>query len=177
MKKFIVFAVVLALLVPAAAFAATEFSLGGFIKLDAMWDSNNAVGKNLTALPTRNNDVSGTHGRMKIIAQGSRFSFTIKGPKLWGADITGFIEMDFDVSERSLNAAYNTNFTPRLRHAMFRFNWPTSELLFGQYWSMFCEWYAEAAEDACLQMTGTPTHRLAQIRFTQKFMEDWTVPA
>ncbi len=39
MKKFIVFAVVLALLVPAAAFAVTEFSLGGFIKLDAMWDS------------------------------------------------------------------------------------------------------------------------------------------
>ena len=49
MKKFIVFAVVLALLVPAAAFAATEFSLGGFIKLDAMWDSNNAVGKNINA--------------------------------------------------------------------------------------------------------------------------------
>ena len=57
---------------------------------------------------------------------------------------------------------------------MFRFNWPTSELLFGQYWSMFCEYYAESAEDGPLQMTGTPTHRLAQIRFTQKF-SDWTV--
>ncbi len=44
MKKFIVFAVVMALLVPAAAFAdGTEFSLGGFIKLDAMWDSNKVV--------------------------------------------------------------------------------------------------------------------------------------
>ena len=49
MKKFIVFAVVLALLVPAAAFAATEFSLGGFIKLDTMWDSDNGVGKNINA--------------------------------------------------------------------------------------------------------------------------------
>ena len=39
MKKFIVFAVVLALLVPSLAMAGTEFSLGGFIKLDAMWDS------------------------------------------------------------------------------------------------------------------------------------------
>ena len=58
---------------------------------------------------------------------------------------------------------------------MFRFNWPTSELLFGQYWSMFCEWYAESAEDGPLQMTGTPTARLAQIRFTQKFLGDWTV--
>ena len=58
---------------------------------------------------------------------------------------------------------------------MFRFNWPTSELLFGQYFSMFCEWYAESAEDGPLQMTGTPTARLAQIRFTQKFLSDWTV--
>ena len=47
MKKFIVFAVVLALLVPSLAMAATEFSLGGFIKLDAMWDSDNGVGKNI----------------------------------------------------------------------------------------------------------------------------------
>ena len=58
---------------------------------------------------------------------------------------------------------------------MFRFNWPTSELMMGQYFSMFCEYYAESAEDGPLQMTGTPTARLAQIRFTQKFMEDWTV--
>ena len=49
MKKFIVFAVVLALLVPSLAMAATEFSLGGFIKMDAMWDSDNGVGKNMNA--------------------------------------------------------------------------------------------------------------------------------
>ena len=39
MKKFIVFAVVLALLVPTMALAAAEFTLGGFIKLDTFWDS------------------------------------------------------------------------------------------------------------------------------------------
>ena len=177
MKKFIVFAVVLALLVPAAAFAATEFTLGGFVKLDAMWDSNNAVGKNLNGVPSRNNDGSANHGRLKFTAQGSRFNLTIKGPQLWGAQVTGFIEMDFDAAEmgrhrrwqrRCVRGASNS-YTPRLRHAMFRFNWPTSELLFGQYWSMFCEWYAETAEDGPFQMTGTPTARLAQIRFTQKF--------
>jgi hypothetical protein len=178
MKKFIVIAVVLALLVPAAAFAATEFSLGGFVKLDAMWDSNNAVGKNVNGIPARNNDLNANHGRLKFTAQGSRFSFTIKGPKLWGAQVTGFLEMDFDTAEAGIaNAAYSASqsYTPRLRHAMFRFNWPTSELLFGQYWSMFCEYYSEMAEDGPLQMTGTPTARLAQIRFTQKFLGDWTV--
>jgi len=189
MKKFIVFAVVLALLVPAAAFAATEFSLGGFVKLDAMWDSNSAVGKNINVAPSRNNDGNNTHGRLKFTAQGSRFSFTIKGPKLWGADVTGFMEMDFDAAENGLTAGVaagtqgvafggaSKSYTPRVRHAMFRFNWPTSELLFGQYFSMFSEWYAESAEDGPLQMTGTPTARLAQIRFTQKFLSDWTVAA
>ena len=51
----------------------------------------------------------------------------------------------------------------------------TSELLFGQYFSMFSEWYAESAEDGPMQMTGTPTARLPQIRFTQTFLQDWTV--
>jgi hypothetical protein len=183
MKKFIVFAVVLALLVPAAAFAVTEFTLGGFIKLDAMWDTNPAVGKNIYGLPVRNNDGAGNHGRLKFTAQGSRFNLTIKGPKLWGAQVTGFLEMDFDGNDLGgtlapgFNGNINTSssYVPRLRHAMFRFNWPTSELLFGQYWSMFCEWYAESAEDGPLMLTGTPTARLAQIRFTQQFLSDWTV--
>jgi hypothetical protein len=180
MKKFIVFAVVLALLVPAAAFAATEFSLGGFIKLDSMWDSDNGVGKNINVLPSRNNNANFKHGRLKFTAQGSRFSFTIKGPDLWGAKTTGFIEMDFDSTDAPIvNNSYtaSNSYTPRLRHAMFRFNWPTSELLFGHYWSMFCEYYAESAEDGPLQMTGTPTARFAQVRFTQKFLQDWTVAA
>jgi len=180
MKKFIIFGVVLALLVPTLAMAATEFSLGGFIKMDMMWDSDGGVGKNMNALPSRNNDNNNKHGRLKFTAQGSRFNFTIKGPDLWGAKTSGFIEMDFDSAERNaLNTAFSAsnNYTPRLRHAMFRFNWPTSELLFGQYFSMFCEWYAESAEDGPLQMTGTPTARNAQVRFTQTFMEDWTVAA
>jgi hypothetical protein len=172
MKKFIVFAVVLAFLVPSMALAQAEFSLGGFIKLDAMWDSDNGVGKNMNVFPNRDNAAGPKHGRLKFTAQGSRFNFTIKGPKLWGAQVTGFLEMDFDTAEAPIDSSSFTtsnSYSPRLRHAMFRFNWPTSELLFGQYWSMFCEYYAESAEDGPLQMTGTPTARSAQIRFTQKF--------
>jgi hypothetical protein len=162
------------------AMAATEFSLGGFIKMDMMWDSDSSVGKNMNGPPARNNTLGGKHGRLKFTAQGSRFNFTIKGPDLWGAKTSGFIEMDFDSTERPIvNTSFtqSNSFTPRLRHAMFRFNWPTSELLFGQYFSMFCEWYAESAEDGPLQMTGTPTARNAQVRFTQTFAQDWTVAA
>src|SRR5665648_790180 len=96
MKKFLVFAVVLALLVPSLALAKAEFSLGGYIKLDAFWDSDNTVQKNMNATPARNNADGPKHGRLRFTSQSSRFNFTIKGPKLWGATTTGFIEVDFD---------------------------------------------------------------------------------
>ncbi len=186
MKKFIVFAVVLALLVPSLAMA-TEFSLGGFIKLDAFWDSVQQ-GKNMNTTLARMNDPNMDHGRLKFTAQGSRFNFTIKGPDLWGAKTTGYIEMDFDVAEQGATtpgtpasvaqvagtnlgtASASNNYIPRLRHAMFRLNWPETELLFGQYWSMFCEWYPELAEDGPFQTTGIPTARIPQIRITQQFL-------
>jgi hypothetical protein len=182
MKKTLVFAVILALLLPAAAFAATEFTLGGFVKLDSFWDSSQAA-KNLNTPIARENNIGAGalhHGRMKFTAQGSRFNFTIKGPDLWGAKTTGYIEMDFDAAENGTNnqaIGASQSYTPRLRHAMFRFNWPTTELLFGQYWSMFCEFYNESVQDGPLQGHGMPTARLAQVRVTQKLPEGFSVAA
>jgi len=175
MKKILVFAVILALLAPAAAFAATEFSLGGFIKLDTYWDSTQNS-KNINGIVLRGNDSGFQHGNYRATAQGSRFNLTIKGPNVFGAIVTGFLEMDFDSDTSQSNSASNI-YLPRLRHAMFRFNWPTTELLFGQYWSYFSEWFIESAEDGPFQATGTPTARLAQIRVTQQFAGAWTVSA
>jgi hypothetical protein len=187
MKKILVFAVILALLVPAAAFAAAEFTLGGFVKLDTFWSSTQA-GKNMNTPIQPSNNPDFQHGRVKFTAQGSRFNLTIKGPDLWGAKTSGFIEMDFDSAEQgvvsnataagataftALNAS--NNYTPRLRHAMFRFNWPTTELLFGQYWSMFCEFYNESVQDGPLQGFGMPTARLAQVRVSQQFGDGFTI--
>ena len=63
---------------------------------------------------------------------------------------------------------------------MFRLNWPgDTELIFGQYWSMFCDYYAEVIEDGPFMALGTPTARLPQIRFTQGFLDGggghWTL--
>jgi len=186
MKKTIIFALVLALVVPSIALAAADFSLGGFIKLDTFWDSSQE-GKNMNGFIARNNDPNFHHGRVKFTSQGSRFNLTIKGPKLFGATTTGFIEMDFDNAEAGPNAAglhaggaattASFSYTPRLRHAMFRFNWPETELLLGQYWSMLCEWWPETAQDGPFQATGIPTSRIPQIRVTQKFAGAFTVAA
>jgi len=179
MHKIVLFAVMVVLSMPAAAFSKTEVILGGFVKLQAYWDSAQNS-KNMNLAPARNNDNSFQHGKMHFTAQGSRINFTIKGPEVWGAQAMGFLEFDFNCGEGGIAGTANTPsrpYTPVLRHAMFRFNWPATELLFGQYWSMFSEWYPEVSEDGPLQMTGTPTARMAQVRFTQKFKGDWTVAA
>jgi len=175
MKKTILILVVLALLVPAGALAATEFSLGGYIKLDSFWDSTQEV-KNMGTGIARNNDQLFHHGRFHMTSQSSRFNFTIKGPKLWGASTTGFIEMDFDQNADGRQS--NTDsYQPRLRHAMFRLNWPETELLFGQYWSMFCEFGPDVVQDTPLNNHGNASSRVPQIRLTQKFAGAWTVAA
>jgi hypothetical protein len=174
MRKIIILAVVLALLAPVSALAATEFSLGGYIKLNTFWDStqNNS---NLTNPVARDNDVNFHHGRLNMKAQETRFNFTIKGPKLWGAQTTGFIEMDFDGTSDSATTSTSGTWQARLRHAMFRLNWPETELLLGQYHSLMATWQIDAAESSAFQMTGTVTARLPQIRVTQKFAGDWSV--
>jgi len=183
MKKTILIVLVLALLAPVAAFAATEFSLGGFIKLDMFWDSTQDS-KNAFVAIARNNDALFHHGQFNMTAQGSRFNFTIKGPKLWGATTTGFIEIDFDglgdnnfssVSGAVGNVAVTSPYTPRLRHAMFRLNWPETELLMGQYWGLFSEFAPECTGDATFLFHGWTFQRQAQIRLTQKFAGAWTV--
>ena len=179
MKKFILVLLVLALLVPASAFAATEFSLGGFIKLDTIWDSTQNP-KNAFVVINRNNDTQFHHGHFTETAQGSRFNFTIKGPKLWGATTTGFIEMDWDGtgtagSTPDARTSATNSYNPRLRHAMFRLNWPETELMFGQYWGMFSEYAPEAPGDAEFVFHGWALQRLPQIRLTQKFAGAWTV--
>ncbi len=170
MKKILIFAVVLALLVPAAAFAETQFSLGGYIKLDSYWDTT-TNGAYMNSPVPRNNDPSGHHGNFRMTAMGSRFNFTIKGPDVLGAKLTGFLEMDFEESS-SENVSSNSNaYSPRLRHAMFRLNWPgDTELLFGQYWSLLSDWTPEVAEDGPFLAVGDPSgYRIPQIRFTQGF--------
>jgi hypothetical protein len=179
MKKFIVFAVVLALLVPAAAYAKAEFSLGGYIKLDTFWDST----QNSSLLHTpvqRTNDGAFHHGRFNMRAQESRFNFTIKGPKVFGAVLTGFIEMDFDGNPDNITVANGGGgiagtWQARLRHAMFRLDWPETQLLMGQYWGMFSNWWTEGAEDGPFIPYGSALDRIPQIRLTQKFLGDWSV--
>jgi len=184
----------------AATTAGWEFTLGGYVKLETQWNSTQ-MNKNMTNPVFRNNDPNMHHGRFGFAANSTRLNLTIKGPKLWGAQVTGFIEADFDAQGNSSPAAAAPNRDTglagtagtqnatvggldfaaggstafRMRHAMFRFNWPETELLFGQYWGYFSSYTPETAQDSGEQFTGSPTQRLPQVRVTQKFLDAWTV--
>jgi hypothetical protein len=174
MKKIILIVLVLALLAPAVAFGATEFSLGGYIKLDMFWDSTQTSKNNLGRI-ARDNDALFQHGHFNMTSQATRLNFTIKGPKLWGATTTGFVEIDFDAVSDPQVSATGTAYAPRLRHAMFRLDWPETQLLMGMYWGFLAEYGPETTGDADLQFNGWINNRVPQIRLTQKFAGDWTV--
>jgi hypothetical protein len=96
----------------------------------------------------------------------------MKGPNLWGAQVIGFIEMDFDTQGGVVNSSTDTvtTGTVRLRHAFLGLNWPETELMLGQYWILFSEFIPETADHGNLQYMGVPALRLPQIRLTQKFL-------
>ena len=174
-KKTIVFLVALSLMVLPVAAKAAEFTLGGYIKMEMIWDSTQ-TNKNLLNWIARNNDANMQHGRLKMTAENTRMHFTIKGPKVFGAETTGYIEWDFDEHARDVAEYPGSPHKARLglRHAMFRLNWPETELMLGQYWSVCTEEIPETANFGAVTTAGQPFLRTPQIRLTQKFLGDWT---
>jgi hypothetical protein len=176
MKKIFLFALAAAVLcLPMTAQAKAEFELGGYIRMDALWNSNTGAGHTLAGYLARGNTAN-SHGRMQFNANATRFNFTIKGPEVWGGKVTGFMEVDFDgqpVNVVAVNRA--TTDSPfiqakiRLRHAMFKITWPDRELLFGQYWSINSELPTETADSGGFCAYGATQLRVPQIRYTHKF--------
>jgi hypothetical protein len=163
-----------AVMMPPAAGMAAEFDLGGYIELYAIWDSTQ-VNSNISQLIARDNDPTMHHGRLKMSAERSRMNFTIKGPQLWGAKTSGFIEWDFDGAGQQYSMTGGGWASPnkpriRVRHTMFRLNWPETELMMGLYWSLLSEDAPEAAKPGTSGITGILWFREPQIRLSQKFL-------
>jgi hypothetical protein len=186
MKKILLIALAMAVLcLPLTALAKTEFELGGYIRMDAIWNSQQGIGHTLAAYSPRNTN-SANHGRFQMNANATRFNFTIKGPEVWGGKVTGFIEVDFDGAStttvgRALGGRQNSwvavndgsfgQAVLRLRHAMFKITWPDREVLFGQYWSVNSEMIPETADSGAFCLYGATQLRVPQVRYTQKFMD------
>jgi hypothetical protein len=171
LKKIITLLTLLALVaIPVSAMAvkAGDWELVGYTKLEAWWDSAQ-VNKNLSGPLSRNNAAQPQEfGRFRMTAQSSRFGLKVNGPEVLGAKTQGYIEIDFDPSQDGRQSASNS-YAPRLRHAWFRMDWPGGwQLLMGQYWGVFCDFYPETINDGPLQNHGMATQRIPQARLTYK---------
>jgi hypothetical protein len=171
MKKIIALFTLLALLaIPVSAMAvkAGDWELVGYTKLEMWWDSSQ-INKNISGPITRNNAAQANEfGRFRATAQSSRFGLKINGPEVLGAKTQGYIEIDFDAGQDTRQSASNS-WAPRMRHAWFRMDWPGGwQLLMGQYWGVFCDFYPETVNDGPLQNHGMATQRIPQIRLTYK---------
>jgi len=178
MKKtwLLVLAVAVLLCLPLTAQAKTEFELGGYVKMETIWDTTQ-VNKNLLQFISRTNDPNFNHGRLKFTAENTRMNFTIKGPEIWGGKVTGFIEWDFDnhaneyIFQGAPGGGWASPHKARLglRHAMFKINWTDTEVMLGQYWSLLTEEVPETANFGAVTTAGQPFLREPQIRVSQSF--------
>lgn len=163
--------ILLASALPLAVHAAnTEFSYGGYIKMDAMMStySDGDVSAADTGreyyTPNSTPTSAGTGketSSFDMSAKSSRFNFKTVTTLENGEKITGFVEMDF--LSGGGNELVSNSYNPRLRHAFFTYN----NLTFGQTWSTFMNPGALPETVDFLGVTeGTVFIRQAQIRYT-----------
>ncbi|MFA5848573.1 MAG: hypothetical protein WC833_01710 [Bacteroidales bacterium] len=149
-------------------------SFSGFIKSDLYYDSRQTVnireGHFLLYPENQKLDFNGKDINSKdqfgILSIQSRLTGKITGPDVFRAKTSALVEADFFGNE-------NTNFGDvngfRLRHAIIKLNWKTTELLVGQYWHPL--FIPECFPDVVSFNTGAPFQpfsRNPQIRLSQK---------
>ncbi|MCA6063974.1 DcaP family trimeric outer membrane transporter [Thalassolituus marinus] len=160
--------VLLASALPLAVQAAnTEFTFGGYVKLDAMMSTYSdgpltvGLGEDFyvpAAIPTGGDETTS----FDMNAKSSRFNLKSVSTLDNGEKVTAFFEMDFLASGQGTERITNA-YAPRLRHAFFNYG----NLTFGQTWTTFMNTGALPETVDFLGVSdGTVFARQPQIRYT-----------
>ncbi|GAA74756.1 hypothetical protein P20480_1220 [Pseudoalteromonas sp. BSi20480] len=155
----------------AAKIGDTEFTYGGYIKLDTMWSDYSAgapagtsVGRDfyVPSTLTVGNDNS-SDAVFDMHARESRFNFGTATLLDNGKTVKTKIELDFLLSAPGGNERVSNSYSPRIRHAFISYDgW-----LFGQTWSNFQNVGAlPEALDFVGPAEGTVFVRQSQIKYT-----------
>jgi len=140
MKKLVLVMLALFLVIPVVSNAGSmtsryDVTFGGFVKFDLGWTTQNA---NADAVNAARSSSSGRkvladeYGNTFMSGAETRFNFLIKGPDLWGAKTSAFIEGDFRGTSTG-----NQYGGFQLRHAFMKMNWDSAELMMGQNWQQW----------------------------------------
>ena len=140
MKRTTFLLLAMLLIIPAVSNAGSmtsryDVTFGGFVKFDLGWTSQNANADAVNA--SRSSSASrkvlaDEYGNTFMSGAETRFNFLIKGPDLWGAKTSAFIEGDFRGTSTG-----NQYGGFQLRHAFMKMNWDSAELMMGQNWQQW----------------------------------------
>ncbi|MBP1748331.1 MAG: hypothetical protein H6Q52_870 [Deltaproteobacteria bacterium] len=176
MKKLILVLLAVFLVIPALSNAGSvssryDVTFGGFVKFDGGWATDNtnadpyisgrdsATGREYLADEYSNTFMTGAE---------TRLNFLIKGPDLWGAKTSAFIEGDFrGVSTGNAYGGF------QLRHAFMTMNWQSAELMIGQNWQQWGMPYYPAALGFNDNSTFLKGLRMPQIAFRYFFTKEF----
>ncbi len=140
MKRLFLFMLAICLTLPALANGGTvesryDVTFGGFVKYDLGWNSQNyhadpvvAARSSTDAKSVLADDYSNTFQS----GAETRLNFLVKGPELWGAKTSAFVEGDFrGVTTGNAYGGF------MLRHAFMTLKWDSAELMIGQNWQQW----------------------------------------
>lgn len=160
--------ILLAAALPMAVNAAnTEFSYGGFIKMDAMLstysdgDVADGIGREFYVPSQLSSGAEPDMADLDFSARTSRINFKAVTTLENGKSVTSFVEMDFEGSGGT--EVVSNSYGPRLRHAFVKYD----NLLIGQTWSNFMNVGAlPESADFIGPSESTVFIRQAQVRYT-----------
>ncbi|WP_306536568.1 hypothetical protein [Geobacter sp.] len=150
-----------------------KLSIGGFVKLDYVYNSvnlgsANGIGLVATLQPSgipKTSSAAAKQDQSLFSARQSRLWFKAEGPTFLGAKTGALIETDFFGSGGSSNETA----TMRIRLAYGTLDWADTQILFGQSWDLFAPAAASTIDFGQGQTAGNPTTpRVAQLRVSQK---------
>ncbi len=131
--------------------------------LSARAQSNVLLAPQPIVLDANDNDINAVPN-FNLSSFTTRVRAKITGPESFGAKTSGLIESDF------IGPNGTATFALRLRHAMFKLDWESSQLLAGQYWHPM--WATECFPGTVSFGAGVPFNPLSrnpQLRYTKKF--------
>jgi len=140
MKKVIVVMLALFLAVPALSFAGSatsrfDLTVGGAVSLNFGYMTRNSNDAPFVAPRDNgpaNKNLAAEYGNTYVSAADSVFNFTVRGPDLWGAKTSAFLQVDF----RGGNTG-NSFGGAQIQYARINFDWPGASLLIGQWIGQF----------------------------------------
>ena len=155
-------------------FSKYKLTIGGYTKLEYVYNSNQQQPSNYTNLATPDNggiSPRGSAGDSSTMGvEAARFWFKVDGPGIWGGKSSAFIEGDFFGVPNVVMSSPNL----RLRHAYGTLDWDNGQLLFGQTWELFGGMVANTIDLRSGEGYGTPWQREPMLKGTyiQKFDAD-----